>query len=67
MVTILRLQWQNLSLKTVLWRVYNSGLGVDDDSVKVLKARIFRLFYNMQRAVFKLAGGVKEEAMGPST
>jgi hypothetical protein len=40
-------------------------MGVDDASVKVLKSWISRSFYNMQRAVFKPAGGVKRVAGGP--
>jgi hypothetical protein len=57
----------NPSLKTDLWRVYNRGprspkgvrlvLRVDDAWVKVLKARDFKPFYNMQRAAFKTTRG----------
>jgi hypothetical protein len=39
-------------------------MGVDNASVKVLKAWIFRSFYNMQRAVFKPVRGMKKATGG---
>lgn len=61
-----------MHLKRDSWQVYKSGpgspkrawlvLGVYDALGKLLKAKDFKLFYNVQQAVFNQRGGMGEEA-----